>query len=407
MKILKLNHRKTLILSILALLFALLFSGFISGVSAQGTSTNFQGPKGTFYGIQYAGSDYTSSSWNPASSLHSLGGTTMKFDSDYALGGKPNIFGEMTSIYIPTNTVGNLRSWVSSSWYNQLQYVGNSYPINHTWIIGDKSFGMQEWLCRWYVGFSAEWEGTIPGVWEGLGGTAKLGEIPSAQYGVYDNSYYDLSLWLEMDLKPTWYYEGAQKTYFAIGSIKLSNDVNYQGTTNQAGGLFSSNKVAPRTGVSVLPESESSMLYMYNNPFGGGNGSKQTQHSYQGQDLNPDIFRDNVYVKLDFNKFGVFSGCSVPLTYIGFWAQGDVAVVCFDVTVFTIGEWTVQDVQDDPTGYGRFVRTDTVPNDWLSWLLSSSTLVWLIPVVLIVLAVIFVPWVIFAFIAVIRAILGH
>jgi hypothetical protein len=90
---------------------------------------------------------------------------------------------------------------------------------------------------------------------------------------------------------------------------------------------------------------------------------------------------------------------------IGFWAKGDVAVVCFDVTVFTIGEWTVQDVQNDPTGYGRFVRTDQIPSDWVSWFFAN--LWWIVPLALIVVAAIFIPWVLFGLIALIRAILGH
>lgn len=362
---------------------------------AQGTSSNFEGPKGTFVGIEYQGPYSAPVRWGggystSAGSLKSFS-TTLKFDADDAYSGKPNIYGEMTSIYLPASTVGQIKPWVPANWLNQMQYLQN--PIaNYTWQIGEKYYGMQTWLCRWYLAFSAEWEGDIS--WP----VASLGEIPPAQSFVFENNYDNLALWLKVDLAPTFYYQNAEKTYFAVGKIQLSNAVNYAGTTNKVGGL--SNTVEPRSGVSVLPESEASLLYLYDACW-GESGDSTTQYSYQGQALNPDIFRDNVYIKLDFNKFGLYSGNTVPGTMIGMWVKGDVAVVCFDVTVFTIGEWQVQDVQEDPDNYGRFVRED-YQTDWLSWLLSSETLAWLIPIAIVVAVLIFAPWIIFTLIALLR-----
>jgi hypothetical protein len=278
-----------------------------------------------------------------------------------------------------------------------MQYLEN--PIsNVTWEIGDKYYGMQTWLCRWYVAFSAQWEGGINDIPVFGGG---YGEAPPQPvYPDGDNSYYDLEVWLEINTTPTFYYVNAEKTYFAIGKVQLSNTVLYRGTTNQQGGLFSSNTVEPRQGVSVLPESEASLLYLYNEPWGGTSDTRATSYSYQGQALNPDVFRNKQYVKFDFNKFGVYGGTSQWGVPAGFWCKGDVAVICFDVTVFSIGEWKVQDVQEDPENYGRFVRTDQSA-DWLGWLLSSSTLAWLIPLAIIVAILFFAPWFLIAIVAII------
>jgi len=389
----KSKTKRSMTACLVCLLVLFSYCGIFGFAEAQGTSTNFQGPKGTFEAIQYQGSYSAPVRWgggygNSAGSLKSFG-TTLKFDADGAWDGKPNIYGEMTSIYLPASTVGQIKSWVPTNWLNQMQYLQN--PIaNNTWQIGEKYYGMQTWLCRWYIAFSAEWEGDLG--WP----VANLGEIPPAQSFIYENNYENLELWLKVDLSPTFYYQNAENTYFGIGKIQLSNAVDYSGTTT--GDL--SNTVEPRGTVSVLPESEASLLYLYDNCWGESGGST-IQYSYQGQALNPDVFRDAVYVKVDFNKFGLYSGNTVPGTMIGMWVKGDVAVICFDVTVFSIGEWSVQDVQEDPDNYGRFVRSDEA-TDWLSWLLSSETLAWLIPVAIFVAVLLFAPWIIVLLVSLLR-----
>lgn len=409
LKTLECKSRKAAVFSVIVLLF---LSSFLAGaVNAQGTSSNFEGPKGTFFGVEYQGGYLSRLRWGgtygepgyygqSAGSMHEFS-TTLKFDSDGADSGKPNIFGEMTSIYLPANTLGNINPWVPASWLNQMQYLDNPRD-NVTWEIGGKYYGMQTWLCRWYIAFSGEWEGGIndlPFVGGGYGEAP-----PQPNYYDGDNSYSDLEVWLKVDLSPTFYYMNAEKTYFALGKVQLSNAIQYEGHTNQYGGLLDTNRVPQRTGVSILPESSSSLLYMYDTPWGDPGSQKQTAYSYQGQALNPGVFKDAVYLKIDFNKFGIYGGTGnlfgVPVLG-GWWVVGDTAVVCLDVTVFTIGEWKVQDVQDDPDHYGRFTRTDQ-SSDFIGWLFSSSTLAWLIPVLIVVALLLFAPWVLWALFAFFR-----
>ncbi len=398
----KINHFLLKALAVLSV-SAILFSSYlVEFANAQGYSSAFEGPKATFYGVEYQPpgapsklrwSSFQTPTFNPPASLHDFLGT-LKFDSDGYDSGKPNIYGEMTTIYLPSETMGNIRPWVPSNWLNQLQYVQN--PIgNYTWEIGEKHYGMEAWLCRLYVAFSAEWEGSIE-PW-GVSGEVPRINSPGAPL---ENEYSNLAVWLEIDTAPTFYYMNAEATYFAIGKIQLSNPVEYTGHTNQYGGLFGTNVVDPRTTVSLLPESASSYMYIYDAAW-GLNGTRQTQYSYQGQDLNPSIFKPKSYIKIDFNKFGIYAGSTIPWSTIGGWVKGDNAVVCFDVTVFTIGEWKVQDVQNDPDNYGRFTRTDEA-GGFLSWLLSPATLSWLIPVLIFFALLIFAPWVIVAILGIFR-----
>jgi hypothetical protein len=401
------KFRRIALLSVFA--FVLLSSLLMGTANAQsfGSPTNFEGPKGSFYGVQYQGnwgaplrwSNWETPGTNPTASLHDFS-TVLKFDSDGRDSGKPNIYGEMTSIYLPANTVGQITSWTPPSWLNQLEYLQN--PIgNYTWQIDGKYYGMQSWLCRWYLGFSAEWEGGLRDLPIGGGG---FGEAPPQNaYADGDNSYNNLELWLKIDTSPTFYYENADRTYFGIGKVQLKNDIEYTGQTNQYGGLLSSNKVDPRTTVSVVPESQASILYLYDAPWGDAGSTKVTSYSYQGQALNPDIFKDETYVKVDFNRFGVYGGFGWGIPFYiptNFWCRGDTAVICLEVTVFSIGEWKVQDVQNDPDHYGRFTRTDQ-STDIISWI--TANYYWILPLLIFIVVLIFAPGILFTLVQLVRS----
>jgi hypothetical protein len=383
---------------------SLFCSLLVGSVNAQfGSSTNFEGPKGSFYGVQYQGNYAAPLRWsntdlNSVGSLKSFG-STLKFDVDGRDSGKPNIYGEMTSIYLPSNTVGSVTSWTPTNWLNQLQYLQN--PIgNYTWQIDGKYYGMQSWLCRWYLGFSAEWEGGLRDI-PLLGGG--YGEAPPQPvYYDGDNSYNNLEVWLKIDTSPTFYYQNADATYFGIGKVQLTNAVEYVGQTNQYGGLLSSNKVDPRQGVSLLPESEASTLFLYDAPFGDAGSARTTSYSYQGQALNANIFKDEYFLKVDFNKFGVYGGAGWTAPFYvptNFWCRGDTAVVCLEVTVFSIGEWKVQDVQDDPDNYGRFTRTDQ-STDIMSWVTANWG--WIFPLLIFIVVLLFAPWIFTFLISLVR-----
>jgi hypothetical protein len=406
----KFNKNKVLVGLTLVLLVVLLFSSldfkFIVSAQLGGYSTAFEGPKATFYGIKYQlpnGQTMTLSQ-NQQNSVASLQkfDTVLSFDGDAANSGKPNLYGEMTSIFIPQNSVSDLKPWVPFNLFGDQNNLVNPVGEPYQWNISGNAYYMQQWRLRWYVGISAEWDGGITDIPVVGGGWGEA--PPQPVYTDGDNSYSNLELWFKLDTTPTWYYQGAQKTYFAIAKTELAKPVDYAGTTNSKGGLFSTNLVEPRSTVSITPESYST-FYIYDQPFGGDGYTQKEAYTYQGQALNPQYFKDESYIRVLFNKFGVYGGANW-LGPSGFWCKGDVVTLCFEVTVFSIGQWTVQDIEKDPSQYGRFVRTEASTN-WLDWFLAPSTLAWLIPVAIFAVVLIFVPWVIFALIAVIRAIIGH
>jgi hypothetical protein len=386
------------------LILLFMFSGFISAVSAQlgGYSTAFEGPKATFYGVKYTPEGgsvpviWSQDVHQSLGSIHSFD-TVLGFDSDAQQSGKPNLYGEMTSVFIPQSSVNELKSWVPFNLFGDQNNLANPVGDPYQWNISGNAYYMQQWRLRWYVGISAEWDGGITDIPVVGGGWGEA--PPQSVYRDGDNSYNNLELWFKFDTTPTWYYKDAQKTYFAIAKVELAKPAEYRGITMNKGGLFSSNTVEPRTTVSIAPESYST-FYVYDAPFGDSRYTQKQPYEYQGQALNPQYFKDQSYIKVNFNHFGVYGGANW-LGTSGFWCKGDVVTLCFEVTVFSIGQWTVQDIEEDPSGYGRFVRSDQSTN-WMDWFLSPSTLAWLIPIAIIVVILLFAPWLLIVIISVFR-----
>jgi hypothetical protein len=332
---------QTIFLVVLLVLFGSGVSGTGVLLSTQnlGYSSGFQGPKAKFSAIRYGSKPYTSTSHAEAS-MYTFD-TTLKFDVDGQKTGKPNIIGEMTSVFVPSSSLSNIVWWseakaIPSDWLQGLQYIKNP-QATYSWNVSDKTYKMEQWLLRFYLSFSGEWDGSGEGS-PGLSGlfTWEWGQVVR-------NNYANLEVWLEFDLKPTWYIEGQGTAYFAIGKIQVAE---FKKTAHDISGK----EVSLDTRLSVSPESSSSLLYIYSGLFGTSSPAEKEASSFQGRLLNPDLFTDKVYSHFDLNNFGI--------TAWNEWGtvktKGDVATIGFDMTVFVIGEWDVKDIQNIPEDYGRW-----------------------------------------------------
>lgn len=351
-------------------------SMLILSVSASGYSSAFEGPKAEFYGVAYRPDGqtntlyYTDSSYYSAS-LHRFD-SVFKFDSDEHNGGKPNLIGEQTSVFIPEETIWYAPDWVPRDWLDDHEYVNNPVAV-HEWEISNNMYYMEQWLLRYYVSFGAEWENS-----------EDPRNIAFTNLNVYEN----LECWFKMNLEPTWYIDGGGTAYFAVGKIQLAHNAIY-GAVDTDG-----NDVDIRNQVSVSPESTNSLVYLFHNAF-GGERAESTVYTYKGKDLNPEYFTDNVYFRIDFNNFGVQAGNDWGLFW---WTKGDTVTLAFDVTVFVIGEWTVQDIENDPDAYGRLTR-QTYDLEGLINLVTGwfdSPYAWVIMVIIaVILLIVFAPWILY------------
>lgn len=110
-KLLRGSMAQTVFLVVLLVLFGSGVSGTGILLSTQelGYSSGFQGPKAKFSGIRYDSKPYKKTGDLGASSASF--DTTLRFDSDGWDTGKPNIIGEMTSVFVPTSSLNNIVWW--------------------------------------------------------------------------------------------------------------------------------------------------------------------------------------------------------------------------------------------------------------------------------------------------------
>ncbi len=385
---------QTVVLVIIFLILASSIGGSIKLLSVGdiGYSSGFQGPKARFYGVNYHGTKYTaniaptigppssgtttqppSSSTPPPSgtttpppsgttgtspqptkpipgvvipghysfSVASLGqyDTTLRFDPDEYDSGMPNLIGEMTTVFVPQESLGGMASWVPNEWLQHNALIKNP-QATYTWNITDsannstKVYKMEQWVLKFYMSFTGEWDG------------AEMPTINLLESGsVKENYFSDLEAWIQLDLTPTWYIQGGGTAYFAVGKIQLSEPV-LKSSHDQAGNIY-----AGRDLVSVSPESQGAVVYAYYGPFGQGTESN-TAKTFQGQELNPDLFRDKVYFNVVFNHFGVYDWNEWGTVKY----RGDVARFAFDITCFVIGQWDVKDIQKNEQLQENFQR---------------------------------------------------
>lgn len=398
----KLNNSQIKLI-IIAAAIILLTGGLTStGIKLQsvGYPSAFEGPKVTFFGVNYGGRQYNLTA-----------DTSIDFNPDGVNKGKPAVRGEMTTIFLPETSVNNIpnggfwppipTSWIQNTGLFQTGFTGQNYGQNkpeavYNWTLGNNQYYMSQWRMKWYVTFSAEWTGEKEDPANGLyGGEGVTFWNPHAE-----NVYQNAQIWLEFDLKPTWYIEGGGTGYFAIARMQLDENALMQG--RDANGKF----YPARTTESVDPESQQSAVMLFYNPYGVEAPATQDASYYQGKALNPSYFRNNVYAHIDLKNFGAYSDASNILA-LGHSTKGDSVTFAFDITVFSIGEWQVKDVQKIPVdqngniNYGRFMPIQTIdPIGGLfsgigNWFNNPLNWIWIALAVIIILAI-FAPGVLVA-----------
>jgi hypothetical protein len=378
-------------------------------ISDLGYSSAYEGPKAQFLGVTYNGLQYTASNTHGASE-HQFD-TVMHFDPDDISGGKPKIQGEMTAIFLPSETLSSAPSWIPMSWLLSNGYVSNPMTgangVNppYSWNISGNTYLMEEYHMRYYVSFSAEWNGKASGTDSPFGnpGPGIHGEMPSltgaeAVQGITKtNVYLNTGVWIKFNITPTWYIAGGGNAYFAIAEVNMATSAQLQGQ-DANGATYDA-----RTTESVSPESQNSLLYLYYSAFGAASQTSNIAYQYNGKDLNPAYFTNALYAHIDLNNFGV---STQPVNLFGSLDKGDTATFAFDIKVFVIGEYKVQDIQNTPDQYGRYTPIDTTGNNWLTgivgWLSSPANVALLMVILVIAAIVIFAPWLLVVIVSIFR-----
>ncbi|MFW6109382.1 MAG: hypothetical protein ACOC6N_02930 [archaeon] len=285
-----------------------------------GRTTMFEGVLPSFHSVYYEGVAYDANGFR---------GTQMDFDVDDPNRGLPDLEGEMTSIFLPVDVgIEDIPDYVPKSRAIALQGADTD-PVNiYTWQIDDTAYRMEEYDLKWFVSMEAGYD-TI----------GRFDEEGNNQ------RWKNAEIWIRLDTSPTWYFEGADKTYFTVAKIK-SDYVEVVG--------LDANRI------DVSPEAIGTSLSLFYRPWGESLDLEEDDFNAFAvgeTHLNPEIFRNELYTVLRLDDFGSQAEGLVSRTY-----QGDIVTWEFTVKTFVVGEWKVQDVQDpselEEGGYIRTVKKE-------------------------------------------------
>jgi hypothetical protein len=337
-------------------------------LSTIGYASAYEGAKGIFLGVYYQDQAYEGLDFR---------GTTMNFDVDDPKTGLPNVEGEMTTIFIPELTkYGDVPEWVPDSWKQTLDLYDN--PVEdevYEWEVQEEGethfYRMEKWLTKWYMSFEAGYD-----TWGIIGDTEGN-----------NKRIRNMEVWFELETKPSWYFEDADRTYFAIAKIQVANV------------LVSGHSVDK---IDITPESSGSSLFLFYEPYGGDPSYREEDFegfTVDGTHLNPDFFGRTVYTMIELNDFGTqqyFEGLNVK-------TQSDVVTYEFTVHQFIVGKWIVQDIDDIPPlpdpddpeaedGYGRTGKTTSVgvSFNFGEWLRTPNGIAFIVGIVILIIALWFI-----------------
>lgn len=384
------NQKQQIRIIVIVVCATILFSsggGTFLSLESVGYATGYQGIRAGFAGIEWE----TIGATGHLKGRHNITGNDFNFDADAPLYHAPNLRAEMTSAFIPESSVKP--AWVFPDFWKKTQYIKN--PIEtYTWNLpnpndpnGTIAYVMEEWILTMYVSITAEWDDS-PTVWvadKEAGGGVR---------------YTNTRVWFELDMEPLVYFEGSDTAYFGIAKVAPSEVSKGKfGTTAE--------DYTPTSKFSVTPESATSNRYLYFGPYGAPQDTQVTPQTYKGRILEPSIFRDRMFFYVSLNDFGTEATAGFPTkTY-----KGDAVTWGFDIHVFAVGEWRVQDIDEIPEDWGREGRQQLSWSDLLARALGNPRnqfwlLLGLVALVGLGLAI-FAPWALFALFGVVGLFKGN
>jgi len=341
----KLSSNMQTVIIILFLLIFLEGGSALLSLSTSSYATGYQGAHAQYAGVRYKEEQFSGLGFD----------TMLHFDPDDPARDMCNLEGEMSSVFIPSESLSNMPSWVDFDWIQETSYISNPKET-YDWTVDNVSYTMEAWQLRWYFSISANWDEPL----------TELIFYDRPEW--LDRRYSNTEVWFELDLTPAWYFEGTGTAYFAIAKMKVAH-VKLGALDNDG------NEVAPDTETAVAPSSQGSILPIYYGLFAQQNPADKEVSDYKGKKLNPDLFTSKVYTYIRLVNFGTTRWVETsPVLLPVNKYKGDVMTVAVDVTVFVIGEWTVQDIEEleEYEDYGRQAQVGGGGWTWETFLANPA-----------------------------------
>ena len=359
--------RNPLIIILLVGLLLVLSGGSLLGLQTHnpGYAPGTQGLEFQFNSVYFNGQYYSNneSHGNPSSMSF---GYTMDFDPDMATQGYSDLCASQQSLTVDQEVEPKSYVW------NYKVETGKILP-NGTIVDVYKQFEMYRYKCDWAMNLwlsGGEWE-TLPD-YGGTKGWLRL--VPRSFVYFKDNP----------DEGP----------FFAPAYIGLDQDVKWSGVNKD--GTVTQNDPDMLKTQDLIPKVQGEMCGIYYQRGGQDIFTEDTLLSYKGAELDPEIFRNEYWMRIDLMSFHPLSWYDMGIWWLHNWKFPS-AYMHFLVYLFVVGEWTVYfktgEVPKLTPHTPISVQTDILGAIG-AWLTNPWTLFWLFgigSILILVLLIVFAP----------------
>lgn len=295
--------------------------GYLSGTQGLDVQFNSLYFSNYWWSATEQGPPNSVASHNTATPAIKSFGYSMDLDPDGRDRGMPDIMAETQTMTRDSDTPMDTYSWRVP--VRQITLQNGSIMTQY------KQYEMyryrMDWAMNLYLsGNDLESNGYYDGIW-GLGAR-------------YTNTNYGSSeLWLKLIPKSFVYFsQNPDSVYFAPAYIALKEPVAYGGVTKDNTVV----KVDPEMTAyeDISPESTGAPLGIYYTRGGNDIGLESKLLSYQGANLDPAIFRNEYWTRINL---GTFTPKTWGTPNINYGYKYPSAYMHFMVDVFVVGQWTV------------------------------------------------------------------
>jgi hypothetical protein len=360
-----------IVIILMSLLLVLLTGGSLLGLqtSHPGYLSGAQGLEVGFNSVYFDGKWYSNIETSGTPSSMSFG-YSMDFDPDVVSDGYPDLCASQQVITVQTDMEPKSYIWNYK--------VGSKTLDNGTIVDEYKQFEMYRYKCDWAMNLwlsGPEWEAAVH---YAVIGTTK--------------DYAGTKVWLKLVPRSFVYFEeNPDQVFFAPAYIGLAQDVSWAGLNKDGSTVLNDPQIA--SSQDLIPKVQGEVVGIYYQRGGADVFTEDTLLSYKGTALDPEIFREEYWMRIDLMSFHSLSWRDWTVHNWKFPS----AYLHFLVYEFVVGEWTVYfKTGEVPTlkPHTPIIHVTDVLGDFFAWLTSPWTLFWLFglgSLLIIVLLIIFAP----------------
>jgi len=322
-------------LAVIALGFIMVMNwGRISAsLSTVGYVSGYQGLSAEFNSVYFKGYWYTASTTGPNSNYlvgkPAVAQTAsaaeffdhINLDPDYSSSYLPNLCASQSPICVDTDygtkTYGPWSVKTGESTQTVTNWTGSYQVTTETY----KEYQIVRYRCEWSVN-----------LW--LNGASDEATMDGNAH-----TWQDAEIWVKLTPQSFVYFaDNPDKVYFAPAKIQLADAEWWSLDQTQT----KSENPSIASYQDVFPEAKGEALGIFYSRGGSQVDIESETLSYQGEHLDPSIFRSEYWVRISLGTFRPHSWWNDVLHLTGYSYEFPSVKLDFEVFVFVVGEWTVQ-----------------------------------------------------------------